>query len=822
MTINSTLYFMKQFFLGCLFIISSPILIFGQSIFENSITGVNPNMSNPYTIGQAVDSNITVSGIGMGSGLFGLDTNDRYNARSWGLSGLDPDSYFEFTITPNTDRKIDFVSFVYTGQISVNGPILFAFRSSVDGFTTNIGSVTATGTTVSLSAAAFQDIVTPITFRLYGWAAIAGTGTFSINDFQFNGIVSCTTPQIPTLPETSLSCSSTSFELNWPASMHTSNYFIDVATDSGFMNSLTGYQNKVLGNTLLETVTGLNAGGTYYVRLQAANSCATSGYSNSIKVAPPETIYTGTWSNGIPDGNKNVRFSDDFNVNASFEACSCQIDDGVVVQVDSDGVLKLQNGLDIQGDGTLTFENNASLIQMNDAAVNFGKIIYKRNSMPMKNFDFTRWSSPVEGQMLNVLSPNTLRDKYYSFEKGNWITIFDGNALMRAGYGYSIRVPKPQFWSVPTDPTYVQTAIFKGTPNNGVIKVESQGESQYNLIGNPYPSAIDADLFMANVNNALVIGGALYFWTHNTAISQSGSSYVYNPDDYAMYNLTGGTVAHSGGEKPDGNIAACQSFFVRSKAIGDFEFNNSMRISASGSNSQFFKMTKEKNLKKAEKSRVWLNLTNSQGAFKQLLVGYIKGASNEIDNLYDGVSFGGNKYIDFYSVNNGTNLSIQGREWPFLPTDKVSLGFKTTIDGTFEIKIAQVEGLLAMHNIYLEDKNTGVLHDLKKSPYSFSTPKGQYNNRFALRYLPNIKSVLDKNTKKQLEISTNEEQLTLKSTIGNISSIVIYDLKGQLIYQKNNIDKGLFVITDLIPTHQILIVKTVFDNGVSQTDKIIF
>jgi len=37
---------------------------FGQSIFTNPITGINPSLNNPYTIGQIVDANITVSGIG--------------------------------------------------------------------------------------------------------------------------------------------------------------------------------------------------------------------------------------------------------------------------------------------------------------------------------------------------------------------------------------------------------------------------------------------------------------------------------------------------------------------------------------------------------------------------------------------------------------------------------------------------------------------------------------------------------------------------------------------------------------------------------------
>ncbi|HEU4788734.1 MAG TPA: hypothetical protein VFS71_03540, partial [Flavobacterium sp.] len=351
---------MKQLIFCCLFFISSPVLTFGQSIFENPINGVNSNESNPYTIGELVDSNIMVTGIGRGSGIFGLNANGRYDARSWKSAELDVNAYFEFTIIPKTDKKIDFVSFEYTGQISINGPVLFAFRSSVDGFTSDIGIASATGSIISLSATAFQDVATPISFRLYGWAAIAGTGAFSINDFQFNGVISCATPQISRLPEISLSCSSTSFVLNWLPSLHASNYFIDIATDSGFVNNLVDYQNKELGNVLSETVTGLTAGKAYYVRLQSANDCSISSYSNSIKVAPPETIYDGSWSNGIPSLAKNVRFSNNFNLSTFMEACSCQIDENVIVHVDSGGVLKLEEGLDVAPLGSLIFENNAS------------------------------------------------------------------------------------------------------------------------------------------------------------------------------------------------------------------------------------------------------------------------------------------------------------------------------------------------------------------------------------------------------------------------------------------------------------------------------
>lgn len=172
----------------------------GQSIFTNPITGINPNLANPYTTGQTVDANIAVSGIGRGSGITGANANDRYNANGWNSASFDSNDYYEFILTPNAGFEIDFVSFIYTGQRSGTGPTSFAFRSSFDSYTADIGTPSATGATISLSAAAYQNITTAITFRIYGWGASASGGTFSINDFTFNGTVSssasCTPPTV--------------------------------------------------------------------------------------------------------------------------------------------------------------------------------------------------------------------------------------------------------------------------------------------------------------------------------------------------------------------------------------------------------------------------------------------------------------------------------------------------------------------------------------------------------------------------------------------------------------------------------------------------
>jgi hypothetical protein len=59
----------------------------------------------------------------------------------------------------------------------------------------------------------------------------------------------------------------------------------------------------------------------------------------------------------------------------------------------------------------------------------------------------------------------------------------------------------------------------------------------------------------------------------------------------------------------------------------------------------WFENVKSSNNQKEKSS--WLNLTNTQGAFKQLLLGYVTGATNNYDRGYDALSLNGNSFINF-------------------------------------------------------------------------------------------------------------------------------------------------------------------------------
>ena len=179
---------------------------FGEMVFSNGITDSAPNLFNPFTIGQAVDTNLTASGIGRGVGISGNAGANRYNATGFATTLADSitgNDYFTFTLTSHTGFQLNLTSFAYTGQASATGPVAFSFRSSIDSFANTIGSATVVGTTISLSDPSFQGLKSATEFRFY---AGGGTGgTYSINEFGFSGSVTAV-PEPTSIALVSLMC----------------------------------------------------------------------------------------------------------------------------------------------------------------------------------------------------------------------------------------------------------------------------------------------------------------------------------------------------------------------------------------------------------------------------------------------------------------------------------------------------------------------------------------------------------------------------------------------------------------------------------------
>ncbi|MCZ8298544.1 MAG: GEVED domain-containing protein [Flavobacterium sp.] len=559
--------------------------------------------------------------------------------------------------------------------------------------------------------------------------------------------------------------------------------------------------------TLTSAQMGALTATRYYRAVVSFGGC--TAFSTVATITFDATIWTSSWSNGLPSLTKAAIFAGNFTSTGNLSTCSVTVQSGTVV-INPGHTLTVQNAVNVVG-GSLTFEDTSSLLQ-NTNAVNSGNITYRRNTTPMRKFDYTYWSSPVAPQTLVGLSPLTLSDKYFTFNPviGNWVNVA-GNSLMDAGRGYIIRAPNNFDVVTPS----VFNASFFGVPNNGPISVPIVlGTSDVNLIGNPYPSAVDIDLFM-DLNGDTgtnVVDKTIYLWTHNTPITNNN----YTNSDYAVYNYMGGvgTSAAPGANSnvPNGNIASGQSFFIKGLSAGTALFNNSMRIA--GNNNQFFRSA-------GDKSRIWLQIYDGAAGYKQALVGYAAGATDGLDSGYDGDLFTSGTPVSIYSLVGTNALTIQGRALPFEETDVIPLGYSATASGNLTIGLHNFDGLFDAQNIYLKDKMLQVLHDLKSSDYAFTSAQGTFNDRFELVFTNSALNTPSLAFDQSVVVYVGNGVIRVKSSLNALQNVAIYDIRGALLgTQKATGMEASF--SNSLFAQQILLVKVTDEFGNTLTRKIQF
>ncbi len=558
---------------------------------------------------------------------------------------------------------------------------------------------------------------------------------------------------------------------------------------------------------------------TRYYRAVVANGIC-NAFSNVVTITYNSSMWNGSvWSNGVPTSGTVVIFNGNYNSTGDLDACSVQINSGNVVFGNAttypSHTLTIQNELTVSG-GSLTFENNSSLVQVNNVA-NSGPITYKRNTTPIRKYDYTYWSSPVVNQILANLSPLTLSDKYFWFDTSiyNWNTVVaPGITAMDIGKGYIIR--SPQSFDPITPAVY--PASFIGVPNNGdyTVDIVKTGVNDLNCIGNPYPSAISAKKFIEGNTGAFGVGAAngttLYFWTHNTPITANN----YTFSDYAVYNFSGGIgagtpVAGANNNTPNGMIAAGQAFMIKGVIEGTTTatFTNTMR--EVGNNNQFFRTNQSANL---DANRIWLELKNNEGVYKQILVGYIENATNGFDNGFDGEVLEAGNSASFYSILDSRKLAIQGRNVNFMIEDQVSLGFRTDLTGSFEINLSDFDGLFENQDVFVEDTMLNIIHNLKESPYLFASEIGTFESRFVVRFTSSTLAVSEPNLNaNSIVIYKNSDQkINVNSGVKKMKSIQVFDVLGRLLWSKQNINSNELTLKDFTSNSILLIVVEMADN----------
>ncbi len=516
------------------------------------------------------------------------------------------------------------------------------------------------------------------------------------------------------------------------------------------------------------------------------------------------------WSNGVPVRNVAAIFAGNYTSTADLEACSVTVNTGANVTIASGHTLIVGGSVTVNGTGTLTINNNAALRQIDGNAVNTGNIIVRRNSAGMVRLDYTAWSSPVSGQQLQAFSPNTISTRFYEYLYTGTTTPTAYQSVASTtnfleGKGYMIRAAND--WPVTST---VFNGQFTGVPFNGDSTI-SLGRG-FNLLGNPYASPMNATKFLDD-NPSTV--GALYFWTHTVAAVGG----VYPVNNYASFTKLGGTASAAGGAIPNGTIQTGQGFFVRAFDFGTANFTNLQRVNASVS-TQFFRNDLAQEITNTSEShRIWLNLNDDTNSYNQILVGYINGATNGLDHAIDGEMLDKNNTM-LYNIINDAEYVIQGKGLPFADTDEIALGLKATTAGNYSISLENVDGLFTSQNVYIKDNVTNIIHDIKQTPYAFTTSNGVFNDRFKVVFTNAILSNDTLVSDESVVLFTQNEELKINAS-QEIAKVEIYDVLGRNIYNNENVNDKVLSIASIANRNQALLVKITFRTGQTITKKVI-
>lgn len=587
------------------------------------------------------------------------------------------------------------------------------------------------------------------------------------------------------------------------------------ATEIVVPDLLSNYNNFLISNsnTTQWEVTGLEMNTDYFyrVRSKAGNLKSVSSNTQSLKTRKGAFWTSTGWLNNVtPDTVTDAIMDADYQTGLAggFEAKSLWIRNGAFI-LSSETLVTLEEGIHNLGNSDqLVLESNSNLIQSQPIS-NTGIVTVQRTSSALKRLDYTLWSSPVQNQNLKNFSPQTLNNRFYTYNtQTNFYNAINPDVHdFETARGYLIRIPNNH----PTQPT-PWLGTFRGVLNNGDYQIElPQVETTYgyHLVGNPYPSPIQAKTFVQQNTD---ITGVLYFYRKTNNLNQAT-----NPTPtYCVWSPAGGLEGTfvSNGEAevndPQGVIQTGQGFFVQTFASGGvLNFSNEMRVS--NFSNQFFRshVIDSENTY----SRIWFDLKGSQGRYSQMVIGYFYGATDGFDPGWDALYFNDGD-IALTSVVEGKLVSIDARGNHFTTQDYFPLHININQAGQYEISLHQFDGIFSNADIpiYLVDAEGMIYHNLRNSPYIFYSEAGQFEHRFELRF-QNEQLLLPEHNPTPFTCFYKDNTIHIQLPDSNSYLIELVDLFGRTMNQWNsNFQTTMELPVQQLPT-QVYFIKVIDNQG---------
>ncbi len=125
-------------------------------------------------------------------------------------------------------------------------------------------------------------------------------------------------------------------------------------------------------------------------------------------------------------------------------------------------------------------------------------------------------------------------------------------------------------------------------------------------------------------------------------------------------------------------------------------------------------------------------------------------------------------------------------------------------------------------NIYLEDKVTNIIHDLRQNPYSFTAEAGNYPTRFLLRYTNETLGGDDLVTDEANLWVISSDVLSVKSTKNEIQSVRVFDVLGRQLAYYPNIEGYEVPLNTIQKNNAGLVIQVTLSNGTVISKKAIY
>jgi hypothetical protein len=373
-------------------------------------------------------------------------------------------------------------------------------------------------------------------------------------------------------------------------------------------------------------------------------------------------------------------------------------------------------------------------------------------------------------------------------ENPNWPTVHpSANFVSGRGYLYSVQAANP-------------TNQFAGNLNNGTISYAVTKNSTvdplligFNLIGNPYPSAID---WKASTG-----------WTRSNLVDSGGGydMWIWNPatNNYGVYN----SLASTGTNGISNFIAPMQGFFVRADSNATINMTNDIRVHTNASN--WLKPGSNKNYKNPENIKVKITSQSGLGSDEVLL--QFGAALNQAGaaKLYSTIKTAPSAYLTTGKGELTVRYLTNTTNNPIIP-----LAFKPGSDGNYTVSI---DFDTAHYDfVVLEDTKTKTKHDLKDNPtYDFNATIEDAFDRFLLHF----EEVPIGDNNLPIRIYYNDNKIVFDvSLIPDETAVTLFDTLGRKILEKKIRGKTIHYLP-FNNKNQVFIVKAV-SNGLSFISKI--